>query len=78
MYVHKCAKVSLKRGKQVSNSNIPLGKNVAIKNLDQEAYYKYFGVEEAGCISHNKMKVLQKTERVLQKDKKNIAIAVKL
>ena len=70
--IQKCAKVTIKRGKQVSSSNIPLGKNVAIQNLDQEAYYKYLGVEEAGGISHNKMKekirkeFYRRTRKILQ------------
>ena len=54
--IEKCAKVSLKRGKQVKAENLNLGDELAIQDLEQEQNYKYLGVEEKGGISQNKMK----------------------
>jgi hypothetical protein len=54
--IEKCAKVTIKRGKQLMSNNIKLSEDMTIQDLDQEANYKYLGVEEASGISHNKMK----------------------
>ena len=54
--MEKCAKVTIKRGKQTQSENINLRDDLSIRNLDQEENYKYLGIEESGGISHNKMK----------------------
>ena len=54
--IEKCAKVTLKKGKQVASENIKLEENFAVQDLAQEKNYKYLGVEEGGGISHSKMK----------------------
>ena len=52
----KCAKVTFKRGKIISASNIDLDINTTIKELDHEGMYKYLGIEEGDGIQHNRMK----------------------
>ena len=54
--IEKCAKVTLKKGKQTKSEHIYLPDGKAIQDLEQEKDYKYLGIEEAGGISHNKMK----------------------
>ncbi|XP_031556859.1 uncharacterized protein LOC116293560 [Actinia tenebrosa] len=52
----KCAKATFKRGKLVKSTNIRLDTNTAIKDLDQERFYKYLGVTERDGIEHSTMK----------------------
>ena len=54
--IEKCAKVTLHRGKQQQTKDIPLSDKLAIQDLEAEALYKYLGVQEAGRMSHSKMK----------------------
>ena len=52
----KCVKVTFKRGKIVSTSNIHLDIDNIIKELDNEEMYKYLGIYEGDGIQHNRMK----------------------
>ena len=54
--IEKCAKVTLKRGKQIQSSNITLDQDLTVQDLNQEKNYKYLGIEETGSISHAQMK----------------------
>ena len=54
--IEKCAKVTLKRGRQTSSENVTLEEDFSVQDLVQGTDYKYLGVEEDGGISHNKMK----------------------
>ena len=54
--IEKCAKVTLKKGKQIYANNINLTQDLTVQDLDQETNYKYLGIEESGNISHEKMK----------------------
>ena len=52
----KCAKVSFKRGKLTRSLSLELDTDTVIKDLDQEEYYKYLGVNKSDRIEHSQMK----------------------
>jgi len=52
----KCAKATFIKGKLISSNNIKLDKDVTIKDLDQDDFYKYLGVKEKNGIQHTQMK----------------------
>ena len=54
--VNKCAKLTMKKGKQAKTNNIKLDPESSIQELDRNANYKYLGISEAAGISHKKMK----------------------
>ena len=72
--IEKCAKVTLKKGKQIQAGNITLDQDLVVQDLEQERNYKYLGIEEAGIISHKQMKerirkeFYRRVRKVLQSD----------
>ena len=54
--VSKCAKLSIRGGKQVLTNNIELDKKTSIRELNNDDNYKYLGISESAGISHSKMK----------------------
>lgn len=54
--IAKCAKLTLKRGKHCSSSNLQTDPGTGIKELDQYDSYKYLGISENAGISHKLMK----------------------
>ena len=46
----KCAKASIKRGKLTRTTSLELDRSANIKDLDQEEFYKYLGVNESDGI----------------------------
>ena len=52
----KCAKLTIKRGKHQSASNISLDEHTSIKELEHHEEYKYLGISEGAGINHKKMK----------------------
>ena len=54
--LEKCAKVTFKRGKVTSTSHIELDVDTQIRELEQDAVYKYLGIDERAGILHNSMK----------------------
>ena len=46
----KCSKVIFSKGQLTKTSNIGLHQDTAIKDLDQEGTYKYFGINEGNGI----------------------------
>ena len=68
----KCAKASFKRGKKVSDEEIPLNDNQVIQDLDQAETYKYLGMKEGELVQHHKMKV-----KIRKKYKRRIKLVLK-
>ena len=72
--IEKCAKVTLKKGKQIQAGNVTLDQDLVVQDLEQERSYKYLGIEEAGTISHKQMKerirkeFYRRVRKVLQSD----------
>ena len=60
----KCAKLTIKRGKYKSSSNIVVDPETTIKQLDEHDSYKYLGISENAGVSHNKMKAVLRKEYV--------------
>ena len=52
----KCAKVLFKRGKLTRSASLELDIATIIKDLNQEEFYKYLGVNESDGIQHSQMK----------------------
>ena len=52
----KCAKASFKRGKMTKSTSLELDRITIIRDLDQEEFYKYLGVNESDGIQHSQMK----------------------
>ena len=52
----KCAKVSFKRGKMRRSASLELDITTIIKDLNQEEFYKYLGINESDGIQHSQMK----------------------
>ena len=61
----KCATCIIKKGKKTSIQNIKLEKN-EIQNLEDEATYKYLGIEESDNLLHKKIKK-QVTEEYIRR-----------
>ena len=80
----KCAKLTIKRGKHSSSENLSLDSETKIKELEQNATYKYLGISENAGINHNQMKdkirkeYLRRTRLVLksQLNSKNKIMAI--
>ena len=72
--ISKCAKVSFIRGKLRKTCNVQLDENTTIKDLEQEHYYKYLGVDEGEGIQHAAMReklrreLLRRTRLILKTD----------
>ena len=72
----KCAKTTFRRGKLKNTENIELNLDTVIKGLEQDATYKYLGINEGDGIEHSKMKEKVRKEyymrmRLLLKSKLN-------
>ena len=52
----KCAKATFKKGTLTKTTDLQLDHNTKIKELEQEATYKYLGVNEGDGIQHSHMK----------------------
>ena len=60
--LHKCAKITFKKGKLTHLQNLVIDINREIQELEQGKAYKYLGIEEAEGTQHQQMK-----ERLKQK-----------
>ena len=58
----KCAKASFKRGKLTKSTSLELDRITIIRDLDQEEFYKYLGVNECDGIQHSQMKEMIRKE----------------
>ena len=58
----KCAKCTMKKGRNVEASNITLDDGEELKELDSSATYKYLVVEENENIEHQRMRENVKEE----------------
>ena len=52
----KCAKATFKKDKLAQTTSLELDRSTTIKDLDQEEFYKYLGVNETDGIQHSQMK----------------------
>ena len=52
----KCAKATFKSGKKISTDGIGLNDNKVIQDLEPEATYIYFGMEDRNGTDHHKKK----------------------
>ena len=52
----KCSKCTIKKGKKIAAENILIGDGSSIEDLDEDASYKYLGIEENATIEHKKMR----------------------
>ena len=70
----KCAKLTITKGKRSSTENVQLSTGDLIKELENEATYKYLGLNEDDNISHTSMKenlekeYLTRVRKVLKSD----------
>ena len=54
--LEKCAKISIVRGKVKNKDNITLSSGEEIRELNNQKFYKYLGVEENKVIGHTETK----------------------
>ena len=54
--LEKCAKISIVRGKVKNRDNIILSSGEEIRELNNQKFYKYLGVEENKVIGHTETK----------------------
>ena len=52
----KCSKCTLKKGLKVASENLQLDNGMSIEDLNDEASYKYLGIEENAAIEHKHMR----------------------
>ena len=52
----KCAKLTITKGAKTSTENVQLSTDDLIQELENEATYKYLGLNESDSISHTVMK----------------------
>ena len=52
----KCAIAIMKGGKQIKSQNMPIDDKTSIQSFDEEAAYKYLGVDENSDNQHSAMK----------------------
>ena len=63
IWARKCAKISIVRGKVKNRDNVILSSGEEIRELNNQKFYKYLGVEENKVIDHTETK--EKLSRVL-------------
>ena len=52
----KCAIAIRKSRKQIKSQNMPVDDKTSIQSLDEEAAYKYLGIDENSDIQHSAMR----------------------
>jgi predicted Zn-dependent protease with MMP-like domain len=60
--LEKCAKATLRRGRQIELSNVEICDNVIINDLELEKTYKYLGIAEGNGIQQEMMKTKLRKE----------------